>query len=49
MDVELPDIELLSLARTPGVQITGLAPGAPCEPETGYLESAALLDGTDRA
>jgi GTPase len=49
MDVELPDIELLSLARTPGVQIAQAPAGAPCEPGTGYLESAAVLDGTDRA
>jgi GTPase len=49
MDVELPDIELLSLARTPGVQIAQAPTGAPCEPGTAYLESAAVLDGTDGA
>jgi len=49
MDVELPDIELLALARTPGVQIAEAATGAPCEPLSAYLESAAVLEGIDSA
>src|SRR6185437_15597399 len=38
LEVELPDVELLELARRPGVQIIevqGAAP--PCEPESAYL------------
>ena len=46
MTVELPDVELVSLARTPGVQIvttTGETPAAamPCAPEEAYLQSAS--------
>jgi GTPase len=43
LEVELPDVELLSLARTPGVQILEVAQsGAPCAPESAYLQSAAV-------
>jgi GTP-binding protein HflX len=43
LEVELPDVELLALARTPGVQILEV-PGAapPCEPESAYLQSTAV-------
>jgi len=43
LEVELPDVELLSLARTPGVQILEVR-GAPppCEPESAYLQSTAV-------
>jgi len=43
LEVELPDVELLELARRPGVQIIevqGAAP--PCEPESAYLQSTAV-------
>jgi GTP-binding protein HflX len=41
LSVELPEVELLELARTPGVEIAQLAQGpAPCPPGEGYLESA---------
>jgi GTP-binding protein HflX len=43
LSVELPDLELLTLARTAGVQILevrGL--GAPCAPGEHYLQSSAL-------
>jgi GTP-binding protein HflX len=40
--VELPDLELLALARTAGVQILEVqGAGTPCAPGTGYLQSAA--------
>jgi len=40
--VELPDLELLALARTAGVQILEVqGAGAPCAPGTAYLQSAA--------
>ncbi len=43
LDVELPDVDLLSLARTPGVQILEVTqPGSPCAPESAYLQSAAV-------
>ncbi|MGC1728875.1 MAG: hypothetical protein WA747_05795, partial [Steroidobacteraceae bacterium] len=40
--VELPDVELLELARTAGVQILEVqaSPGA-CAPGTAYLQSTA--------
>lgn len=42
MDVELPEVELLSLARTAGVQILEVpATVPPCEPGIGYLQSPA--------
>jgi GTP-binding protein HflX len=41
--VELPDLELLTLARTPGVQILEVQnEGAPCAPEGHYLQSPAV-------
>ncbi|MEP7246516.1 MAG: ribosome rescue GTPase HflX [Gammaproteobacteria bacterium] len=42
--VELPDVELLALARAPGVQILELAEnGMPCAPAEGYLQSVPFL------
>jgi GTPase len=46
MTVELPDVELVTLARTPGVQILvtgGETPSAamPCAPEEAYLQSVS--------
>jgi GTPase len=41
--VELPDLELLVLARTAGVQILEVqAPEMPCTPESAYLQSFAI-------
>jgi GTPase len=41
--VELPDIELLQLARTAGVQILEVqAPGTPCATGSAYLQSTAV-------
>jgi len=41
--VELPDLELLALARTAGVQILEVqGAGAPCAPANTYLQSAAI-------
>jgi GTP-binding protein HflX len=47
--VELPDTELLALARTPGVQILETR-GAdmPCASEDAYLQSTAVSSATDR-
>jgi len=45
--VELPDIELLELARTAGVQILEVqAAGMPCAPGSPYLQSSALPSAT---
>ncbi len=45
--VELPDLELLALARTAGVQILEVSgSGAPCAPEELYLQSSALSSAT---
>jgi GTP-binding protein HflX len=42
--VELPDLELLTLARTAGVQILEVQDaGTPCAPETPYLQSSAAV------
>jgi GTP-binding protein HflX len=42
--VELPDLELLTLARTSGVQILEVqTPDMPCAPAEHYLESSAVL------
>ncbi len=42
--VELPDVELVALARMPGVQIVEVPePGMPCAPAEGYLQSAPFL------
>jgi GTP-binding protein HflX len=44
--VELPDLELLALARTAGVQILEVqGAGAPCAPANTYLQSAASSAG----
>jgi GTPase len=43
LSVELPDLELLTLARTAGVQILEVSGGgAPCAPGDLYLQSSAL-------
>jgi GTP-binding protein HflX len=48
--VELPDVELLVLARTPGVQILEVpGPDMPCAPEDAYLQSTAVSSATTRA
>jgi GTPase len=45
--VELPDLELLQLARTAGVQILEVqGAGAPCAPGMGYLQSTAASSAT---
>jgi GTPase len=46
LGVEVPDVELLVLARTAGVQIVE-APGEnmPCAPETAYLQSTPVAGG----
>jgi GTPase len=42
--VELPDVELVALARTPGVEIVEvLEPDMPCATPEGYLQSAPSL------
>ncbi len=42
LTVDLPDLELLALARTAGVEILSVAgPGAPCAPNEHYLQSGA--------
>jgi hypothetical protein len=39
--LELPTVDLLELARAPGVIVIESAePGAPCTPAPGYLQSA---------
>jgi GTPase len=44
LGVELPDVELVALARTPGVQIVDLPePGLPCANGEGYLQSGPFL------
>ena len=46
LDVELPDVELLALARTAGVQILQVAAeNMPCAPGTAYLQSTAVSGG----
>jgi GTP-binding protein HflX len=48
--VELPDVELLVLARTPGVQILEVqGPDMPCAPGDAYLQSTAVWSATTRA
>jgi len=45
--VELPDLELLQLARTAGVQILEVQEtGAPCAPGMAYLQSSAASSAT---
>jgi GTP-binding protein HflX len=47
LSVELPDLELLTLARTAGVQILEVGGGgAPCAPGELYLQSSALSSAT---
>jgi GTP-binding protein HflX len=47
LSVELPDLELLTLARTAGVQILEVSgSGAPCAPGDLYLQSSALASAT---
>jgi GTP-binding protein HflX len=48
--VELPDVELLALARTPGVQILEMpGPDMPCAPADAYLQSTAVSSATTRS
>ena len=48
--VELPDVELLALARTPGVQILEVrGADTPCAAGDAYLQSTAVSSATDRA
>ena len=48
--VELPDAELLALARTPGVQILEVrGPDTPCAPGDAYLQSTAVSSATRQA
>jgi GTPase len=48
--VELPDVELLVLARTPGVQILEVrGPDMPCAPADAYLQSTAVSSATTRS
>ncbi len=48
--VELPDAELLVLARTPGVQVLEVrGPDMPCAPGTAYLQSTAVSSATRQA
>ena len=46
LSVELPDVELMTLARTPGVQILEVAGGeslqVPCDTGTSYLQSTPV-------
>ena len=47
--VELPDVELLALARTSGVQILEVrGPDTPCVSGDAYLQSTAVLNATHR-
>jgi GTPase len=47
--VDLPDVELLVLARTPGVQILEVqGPDMPCAPGDAYLQSTAVSSATYR-
>jgi GTPase len=47
--VELPDVELLSLARTSGVQILEVrGPDMPCASGEAYLQSTAVSNATHR-
>jgi GTP-binding protein HflX len=48
--VELPDVDLLVLARTPGVQILEVqGPDMPCAPGDAYLQSTAVSSAITRA
>ena len=47
--VELPDTELLALARTPGVQVLEVrGPDTPCASGDAYLQSSAFSSATHR-
>jgi GTPase len=47
LDVELSEVELLALARKPGVQVLEVAGGpVPCVPSEPYLQSAAAPSAT---
>jgi GTP-binding protein HflX len=49
LGVELPDVELLVLARTAGVRILQMqGEDLPCAPETTYLQSTAVSGGPPR-
>ncbi|MGH8322497.1 MAG: hypothetical protein ACRETD_01650, partial [Steroidobacteraceae bacterium] len=48
--VELPDVELLALARLPDVQILEVrGPDMPCASGDAYLQSTAVSSATTRA
>jgi GTPase len=48
--VEIPDVELLTVARTAGVQILEVqAAESPCASGDGYLQSSAVSSASDRA
>jgi GTPase len=50
LNVELPDAELLVLARVPGVQILEVrGPDMPCASEDAYLQSTAVSSATNQA
>ncbi len=47
LSVELPDTELVALARTPGIEILELRePDMPCAPREPYLQSGPVLSAT---
>ncbi len=47
MSVELPDVELLALARTPGVEVVEVPePDMPCAPGEAYLQSGPFVSAT---
>jgi GTP-binding protein HflX len=47
LQVELPDTELVALARTPGVEILEVREGdMPCAPGNPYLQSGPVLSAT---
>ena len=50
LSVELPDVELLALARTAGVQIVEApADNMPCAPDSAYLQSTPVSNGSGGA
>ncbi len=47
LTVEVPEVELLTLARTAGVEVLAIQEAEmPCAPGGGYLQSAAFLNAT---
>jgi GTP-binding protein HflX len=47
LTVEIPEVELLTLARTAGVEVLAVQEAEmPCAPGGGYLQSAAFLNAT---